>query len=85
MEFITTDNVLFVLNIAASASMANGFRYIKELLMQHHNYYLHCCYKTLLKNKTNIATVKTDALTIKRKDLEIAKTLLPFTAGIGNW
>ena len=85
MGFITTDNVLFVLNLSASASMTNGFRYIKELLMQHHNYHLHCCYNTLLKNKINVATVKTDALTIKKKDLEKAKALLDFTAGIGNW
>ena len=44
VEFIPTDNVLFILNISASASMTNGFRYIKELLMQYHNYYLHGCY-----------------------------------------
>ena len=29
--------------------------------------------------------MKTDALTIKKKDLERAKALLDFTAGIGNW
>ena len=85
MEFITTDNVLFVLNLSASASMTNGFRYIKDLLMQRHSYHLHCCYKTLLKNKINVATVKTDALTINKNDLEKAKTLLDFTAGTGNW
>ena len=29
--------------------------------------------------------MKTDALTIKKKDLEKAKALLDFTAGIGTW
>ena len=29
--------------------------------------------------------MKTDALTINKKDLEKAKTLLDLTAGIGNW
>jgi hypothetical protein len=38
VEFIPTDNVLFILNISASASMTNGFRYIEERLMQYHNY-----------------------------------------------
>ena len=85
VEFITTDNVLFILNISASASMTNGFRYIKELLTQHHNYHLHCCHKALLKNKINVATVRTDALTINKNDLEKAKTLLASTAGIGIW
>jgi hypothetical protein len=34
VEFITTANVLFVLNLSASASMTNSFRHIKELLTQ---------------------------------------------------
>ena len=65
--------------------MTNGFRYIKELLMQYHNYYLHGCCKTPLKKGIKVATEKTDALTINKKDLEKAKTLLHFTARIGNW
>ena len=64
--------------------MTKGFRYVKELLMQHHNYHLHCCYKALLKNRINTATVKADVLTITKNDLEKAKTVLDFTAGIGN-
>ena len=76
---------MLILNISASASMTKGFRYIKELLMQHHNYHLRCCYKALLKNKIKVATVKTDALTINKNNLEKAKTLLDFTAGTGNW
>ena len=65
--------------------MTNGFRNIKELLVQHHNYYLHLCYKTLLKTKINVATVRTDVVTISKNDLEKAKALLDFTAGIGSW
>jgi TRAP-type C4-dicarboxylate transport system substrate-binding protein len=36
-EFVETDKMLYVLNIYAQADMTNGFRYIKELLMQHFN------------------------------------------------
>ena len=79
------DNVSFILNISASASMTNGFTHIKELLAQRHNYRLHCCYKALLKNKINVATVKTDALTISKNGPEKAKTFLDFAAAIGNW
>ena len=64
VEILETGSVLYVLNISASVSRTNDFRYMKELLMQHHNYYLNECYETLLKNDIQVATVKTDALTI---------------------
>ena len=38
-----------------------------------------------MKNKIIVATVKTDALTIKKKGPEKAKALLDLTAGIGTW
>ena len=77
--------MLYILNPSASVSLPNRFRYIKELLMQHHTYYTNECYKTLLKNDIQVATVKTDALTISEGDLEKAKQLLNFKTGIGNW
>ncbi|MFM7983292.1 MAG: hypothetical protein ACKPKO_28620, partial [Candidatus Fonsibacter sp.] len=39
-EMVATGRSLFYLNLYAEASLTNGFRYIKELLMQHHNFYL---------------------------------------------
>ncbi|MFM7988001.1 MAG: hypothetical protein ACKPKO_52675, partial [Candidatus Fonsibacter sp.] len=44
-----TGKSLFVLNLSAEASLTNGFRYIKELLMQHHNFYLNKCWGLLTK------------------------------------
>ena len=77
--------MLYILNISASVSLTNGFRYIKELLMQHHNYHMNECHETLLKNGIQVSTVKTDAFTISEGDLEKAKQLLNFKVGIGNW
>ena len=79
-----TGGVLYILNISTSASLTNGFRYIKELLMQHHNYYMNECHETLLNNGIQVATVKTDALTISEGNLEKAKQLLNFEVGIGT-
>ena len=73
VEYKETGIVMYVLNISASVSLTNGFRYIKELLMQYHNYYVHESYETLLKNGIQVSTVKTDALTISKTDLEQAK------------
>jgi hypothetical protein len=80
-----TGKALYILNISASASLTNGFIYIKELLLEHHNYYLNECYQTLFRNNIHVATVKTDALTINSNDLEKAKELLNFNQGFGNW
>ncbi|MFM7985467.1 MAG: hypothetical protein ACKPKO_39745, partial [Candidatus Fonsibacter sp.] len=38
-----TGRSLFILNISAESSLTNGFKYIKELLMQHYNFYLNKC------------------------------------------
>ena len=40
LKQVATGNTLYIMSIKAEASMSNGFRLIKELLMQHHNFYL---------------------------------------------
>jgi len=37
---VATGNTLYIMNVKAEVSMTNGFRLIKELLLQHHNFYL---------------------------------------------
>ena len=39
-ELVATGRSLFILNLSAEASLTNGLRYIKELLVQYHNFYL---------------------------------------------
>ncbi len=75
-EMVPTGKSLFILNLYAEASLTNGFRYIKELLMQHHNFYLNSSYKLLTNNGIDVYTVKTDAFTIRQSQLEAARELL---------
>ncbi|MFM7983556.1 MAG: hypothetical protein ACKPKO_29940, partial [Candidatus Fonsibacter sp.] len=84
-EMVPTGKSLFILNLYAEASLTNGFRYIKELLMQHHNFYLNSSYKLLTNNGIDVYTVKTDAITIRQSQLETARGLLNWEDGIGNW
>ena len=42
-EMVPTGKALFILNLSADCSLSNGFRYIKELLMQHHTFNLKSC------------------------------------------
>ncbi|MFM7986801.1 MAG: hypothetical protein ACKPKO_46555, partial [Candidatus Fonsibacter sp.] len=84
-EMVATGRSLFILNLYAEASLTNGVRYIKELLMQHHNFYLNNSYKLLTNNGVDIYTVKTDAFTIRQSQLETARELLNWEEGIGHW
>ena len=80
-----TGKCLWILNLSAQASLANGFRYIKELLTQHHNFYLNTRWKLLEDNKIPIHTVKTDAFTTKKSKLEEVQELLSWEEGVGTW
>ena len=84
-ELVPTGNALFILNLSAECDLTNGFRYIKELLMQHHNFFMNKCRRMLEANDISVYTIKTDAFTIPKICLEEAKELLNFEAGIGCW
>ena len=65
--------------------MKNGYRYIKELLLQYHNYGVYKDYNTLPENYIEVFSVKTDAFTILRKDLQKAMKILKLGKDIGDW
>ena len=75
----------FVLFLKAEKQLRNGFRYIKELLMQYHNFYLNTCRELLTENGVDVYAVKTDAFTIQQSQLEAAEELLTWQSNIGSW
>ena len=75
----------YVLNVTDNAVLKNGYRFIKELLLQYHNYRIYKDYNTLRENEIEVFSVKTDAFTILRKDLQKAMKLLKFGKDIGDW
>ena len=75
----------FILNVSKTSTLTNGFRYIKELVLQHHNFKMYNDAKTLKDNGIDIYSVKTDAFTIKNTDLESAMKLLKFSKSFGGW
>jgi hypothetical protein len=75
----------YILNVSDKSNLKNGFRYIKELLLQIHNFKMFTDYNILKDNNINVFTVKSDAFTIKKEDLDIAKSLIPFSCEIGGW
>ena len=87
----------FVLNTTVRQKLVNGFRYIKELLLQYHNYAMYEAYTKLEAKGVKVYSVKSDAFTIHQDDLSKVRPnpnhfiksfregILNFEDGIGSW
>ena len=62
----------------------NGLRYIKELLLQNHNFHMYDAYEKLKEATINVYAVKTDSFHIAKRDLKKAKKRLNFHNDIGG-
>jgi hypothetical protein len=74
-----------VLTVSDTKALMNGFRYIKELLLQNHNYFIFESHEKLKKYGVEVYSVKNDAFTIKAEDFEKATSLVKFEEGFGSW
>ena len=61
----------------------NGFRYIKDQLLQNHNFHMYDAYEKL-KEAINVYVVKTDAFHIAKRDFKKTKNRLNFHNEIGG-
>ena len=80
-----TDKKYYTLTVGDKKEMANGFRYIKELVLQRHNFKMYQDYYKLMKNDVKVYSVKTDAFIIDKKDVKKARKLINFSKDIGGW
>ena len=78
-KLVEDEKKYYILNIGDQTDLTNGFRYIKELLLQYHNYKMYSDYNKLVNAGIDVYSVKTDAFTIKREHLELAKQTIKFT------
>ena len=83
-DYTETDR-LYMLNLKAQKDLTNGFRYIKELLMNIHNFKMYSDYQKLINAGIDVFSVKTDAFTIKETDADKARDTINFYDGIGGW
>ena len=81
----TYNNKYFVLNISEKALLTNGFRFLKELLLQFHNYNMYETFKTLNENDVEVFSVKTDAFTVRKTDVDKVNDLLDIGKDVGQW
>ena len=75
----------YCLTVSDRATLRNGFIYIKELLLQYHNFKMYQDYLKLVENNVDVWSVKTDAVVIRREHLRRAKKALDFNEEIGGW
>ena len=75
----------YKLTLKEKAMLKNGFRYIKQLLLDYHKFKMYEDYYKLKGAGINVYSVKNDAMTIDKKNLEKAQEILKFYDGIGGW
>jgi hypothetical protein len=68
----------YILTIKRERPLENGFRYIKELLLQVHNFKMYEAYAKLTQADITVHSVKTDAFIINTHDVNRAQELLDF-------
>ena len=80
-----SDKKYYCLTVSDRATLRKGYIYIKELLLQHHIHKMHEDYSALITNHIDVWSVKTDAFTIRKDHLSLAKKVLQFNDHIGGW
>ena len=87
----------YILNTTDRQTLVNGYRYIKQLLLDYHNFAMYEAYNKLIAKGVKVYSVKSDSFTIHQDDLSKVKPnpnhfiksyregILNFETGIGNW
>ena len=84
-EEVSRTTKYYIVSISDERQLMNGFRYIKELLLQNHNSSVYEASEKLKENNINVYAVKTDAFHIDKKDLRKARKILEFGSEVGQW
>ena len=80
-----TEAKYYTLAVSDTTNLTNGFKYIKELLLQIHNFRMYEDYYKLVEAGVQVNYVKTDAFLIRTADLKKARKLLNFSKETGGW
>ena len=85
VKFVHRGDPYFVLVLNVEKQLRNGFRYIKELLIQGHNFKLMKAHDLLAEAGVKMYSVKTDCFTIPAESEAKARDVLSFDQGVGSW
>ena len=75
----------YILNLKDKAQLKNGSRWIKEILLQYHNFTMWDAWWKLRNANVIVYSVKTDAYTIRSEDEAKAREVLDFHNDVGGW
>ena len=71
-----THHPLHILSFKATAKLRNGFRYIKELLLQHHALVMFEAYQRMTENNIKVFSVKTVAVKVPLNPLGLTPAMV---------
>ena len=74
-----TNSKYYIHNVSQSRRLMNGFRWIKEMLLQNHNHRMYKAYTALKEKGIEVYAVKTDAFHISKADIKKAKKGFDFS------
>ncbi len=83
-KFVQRGSPYYVLVLQAEKRLRNGFRFIKELVVQEHNFKLMKAYDCLESVGVKMFSVKTDCFKIPAECEAKAREVLAFDSGIGS-
>ena len=75
----------YILNVSKSRTLINGFRFMKELLLQNHYDDMYDTYNMLAKHDIEIFSEKSDAFVINKNHLTKGQKLISFKSQVGGW
>ena len=62
--FEQNDNLYYILNVVDRCELSHGFRFIKEMLLQYHDFKMQWAYQKLTENNVKVLSVKHDAFVV---------------------
>ena len=75
----------YLLNVEEKQELLNGYRFIKELIVQGNNHRMTDAIRKLESNDMHVVAIKTDELTFVQKDIFFrASDVLAFGTNIGD-
>ena len=89
------DKTYYILNVSDTKKLTDGFRLIKEMLLQNHNFSMFTAFMALKEKNVRVYSVKCDAFTVHRDDVDLAtghrclgtwiEGAIDVGKGIGQW
>ena len=81
----TIEKGCYVLNVTDNQKLVDGFRLIKEMILQNHNLIMFEAYQKMIHHNVRVYSVKSDAFVVVADDLPKINDIMNMGSEIGQW